>query len=483
MFASATAAATLRGEVASAAVHLEQPGPPLPLHRRRAEVSMAEVDADLKKANELLKNWEDIQDPVQHLQKFASASLPDIKKLASHYEARSSTNSRFKASSMKSPSGTLLPDVKTMRRASEEFDLSIIIEYYNANDGRHHETSIPMLVKKYRHCSDVAGLKMELIVNVDSRKFQTGDAKVWVDNAGPDDYIMLSPDIHELRAYNRMADLARGKVIFITQDDEAPPNNGNTCEWLGPVVRLLGNTDALSRLPAPWPSVRVIGLHASMAWIKYGFMRMGVDGGDEGPSRPREGTPGQGRCRTTLPCENAPSVHCPGGLLLAVEAVRCADLGPILINREAFVAMGGFNETIASRDEFGSVEVDCGFQARMWEAGYATITAMPPSKSEVPWWSDEPIDANNIEHAGNQMSHMAWQSNGMMDRHQIRQAAYGERYESGDAGRAIDHGVRSTNAYFDCSAHKEILLYGTAAFPTRRNFQGDPYMNDPYSTA
>jgi hypothetical protein len=42
----------------------------------------------------------------------------------------------------------------------------------------------------------------------------------------PNEFLIRSNDIHEIRAYNRAVDLARGEFVAVMQDDDMPPNNG-----------------------------------------------------------------------------------------------------------------------------------------------------------------------------------------------------------------------------------------------------------------
>ena len=44
-----------------------------------------------------------------------------------------------------------------------------------------------------------------------------GDYATWIKQAGPRDYIFLAPNIHELRAYNRLAHAANGEILVLMQ--------------------------------------------------------------------------------------------------------------------------------------------------------------------------------------------------------------------------------------------------------------------------
>ncbi|KAJ1633203.1 hypothetical protein T492DRAFT_837826 [Pavlovales sp. CCMP2436] len=89
-------------------------------------------------------------------------------------------------------------------------DLSVLVQYYNA-PGRYHHLAIGPLLRGYRRCAAAANLTLEILVNA------------WLAELGPDDFLLLSPDIHELRAYNRLAAMSRGEQLLLAQDDDGIP--------------------------------------------------------------------------------------------------------------------------------------------------------------------------------------------------------------------------------------------------------------------
>lgn len=64
---------------------------------------------------------------------------------------------------------------------------------------------------------------------------------------------VFSWNIHEIRAYNRMASLARGKYLVLLGDDDRPPQD---CKWLDDMVNLFER----------WPGIGVLGLRNFVAW-------------------------------------------------------------------------------------------------------------------------------------------------------------------------------------------------------------------------
>ncbi|PNH10342.1 hypothetical protein TSOC_002927 [Tetrabaena socialis] len=90
-------------------------------------------------------------------------------------------------------------------------------------------------------CSDWE-LPTELLVNVDS----PDEGQAWADLSWSTEGLIVpvfSNNVHELRAYNRMAGLSRGRVLIILQDDDSlQPAD---CSWLPPLVRQF---DAMPKL-------------------------------------------------------------------------------------------------------------------------------------------------------------------------------------------------------------------------------------------
>jgi GT2 family glycosyltransferase len=63
----------------------------------------------------------------------------------------------------------------------------------------------------------------------------------------------VSDNIHEPRAYNRLARLARGQVLVLLADDDEPVDA--SCKWLKDVLAIFHH----------WPSMGVLGLRRAVA--------------------------------------------------------------------------------------------------------------------------------------------------------------------------------------------------------------------------
>ena len=71
-----------------------------------------------------------------------------------------------------------------------------------------------------------------MVVNSDSRHLRRGDAAELLGALGDEDTLLLSPDTHELRAYNRLALIGRGALLVFLQDDADPPRPQTDLTWL-----------------------------------------------------------------------------------------------------------------------------------------------------------------------------------------------------------------------------------------------------------
>ncbi|KAJ1633200.1 hypothetical protein T492DRAFT_837824 [Pavlovales sp. CCMP2436] len=205
-------------------------------------------------------------------------------------------------------------------------DLSVLVQYYNA-PGRYHHLAIGPLLRGYRRCAAAANLTLEILVNA------------WLAELGPDDFLLLSPDIHELRAYNRLAAMSRGEQLLIVQDDESP----NPFAPLFPGMDTwLRNASALLRTHE---DVGVVGLEESAIL-------------HVAPAPPR--AQGKQSCPGYSETERPRCVDPTTGT--RTEAVLCAPAGPLLVRRSAFIAVRGYNESAVGRGTLGAIWVDCELQ-------------------------------------------------------------------------------------------------------------------------
>jgi len=93
--------------------------------------------------------------------------------------------------------------------------LSIIVLSFN------HKQNIKLIIERLR--MTVAD---EIIVCEDGSI--DGSLEEWLKYLEyPNDFLIRSNDLHEIRVYDRGINLARGEYVCVIQDDDIPPDNNN----------------------------------------------------------------------------------------------------------------------------------------------------------------------------------------------------------------------------------------------------------------
>lgn len=77
-----------------------------------------------------------------------------------------------------------------------------------------------------------AALAAQVLLNDDSRHIRGGDLSLLLGALSDVDTVLLSPDTHELRAYNRLATLSAADYLVFVQDDTLPPLPTADISWL-----------------------------------------------------------------------------------------------------------------------------------------------------------------------------------------------------------------------------------------------------------
>jgi glycosyltransferase involved in cell wall biosynthesis len=162
----------------------------------------------------------------------------------------------------------------------------------------------------------------------------------------PNDFLIHSNDIHEIRSYGRAIGYARGEIICLMQDDDDPPREGS---WLALAVELF----------ARYPKLAVVG-----GWC--GFDRY-FEVEYNAPWLP----PGAG---------SIPSVDPHTGLpLVFVENVN---IGPYLLRKQVYDELGGFDLRFSPPGEPG-ITFEAEFCYRAWRHGYQVALTHIPVKLET----------------------------------------------------------------------------------------------------
>lgn len=209
---------------------------------------------------------------------------------------------------------------------SETPRVSLIVQSFN------HNQNIPGLLERLRILPD-----SELIVCEDGSI--DGSLETWDRGLDrPNDFMIRSNDLHEIRAYDRAAGLARGELVCLLQDDDLPPAD-------------TGWYDAALALFDRFPDLVVLGGYLA-------FRDLVSDN-----HTPRGPFPGDLiHLYEEIPAGSAPC----GTPFMFVEAIN---VGPVFLRRERFFGeIGGFDIDYAPVGWPG-IHFDVELSLRTWARG------------------------------------------------------------------------------------------------------------------
>jgi glycosyltransferase involved in cell wall biosynthesis len=161
----------------------------------------------------------------------------------------------------------------------------------------------------------------------------------------PNDFLIHSNDIHEIRAYSRAIDYARGEIVCLMQDDDRPPKEGS---WLAEAADVFTH----------YPRLAVLG-----CWC--GFNSYFSDEYNA-PWLP----PDQGRILSLDP-----------NTLLPLMFVENVNIGPYLIRKSVYEQLGGFDLRFSAPGEPG-ITFEAEYCYRVWRNGYQVALSDIPVKME-----------------------------------------------------------------------------------------------------
>jgi GT2 family glycosyltransferase len=201
---------------------------------------------------------------------------------------------------------------------------------------------------------------IEVIVNDDSRR----DHEVWLrELSGPRDFVLSSPNLHETRAYNRLARFARGTFLLLLQGDHCLPRASS---WLHtglgfferfPRLGLIGGqVSPLSGRPLHNAHLTQVRRAAQMGFDEVPFKKIAESISWGAP-----------------PCRPIPSRVAAGGGSavdgVAFRFVAGVNIGPLLVRRSAFLQAGGFDEAFSCAGEPG-IQLDLELSLQLWRRGH-----------------------------------------------------------------------------------------------------------------
>lgn len=217
----------------------------------------------------------------------------------------------------------LIPQVYT-----ETPGMSLVIQSFN------HRANIEAIVAGVRRTD-----AEELIVCEDG-SVDGSDAAWRRQMDRPNDFLIQTNDLHEIRTYNRAASLARGEVVALMQDDDIPPDDGR---WVADAMRLF----------RAHPDLGVLGCWNGCALDFTDFNRS--IGAPVGPGDASDQS-----------ADDIPTCDPVTGIpFMFLDAVG---IGPIFIRRDAFMELGGFDLRLSGPGEPG-IWLDYDLCLRMWLSG------------------------------------------------------------------------------------------------------------------
>lgn len=212
---------------------------------------------------------------------------------------------------------------------------------------------VSIVVQSFNQVRNIAELESrlrqtcaeELIVCEDGSL--DGSSEEWLRRlVGPNDFLLHSNDIHEIRAYNRAIDYARGEIICLMQDDDRPPRDG---QWLEQAVEVF----------ARYPGLAVLG-----GWCGFDDY---FDTEYNAPWLPTGLQP--------IPSADPQT----GRRLRFVENVN---IGPYLLRKSVFTGMGGFDLRFSPPGEPG-ITFESEFCYRAWTQGHQVALMDLPVKQQT----------------------------------------------------------------------------------------------------
>jgi glycosyltransferase involved in cell wall biosynthesis len=211
--------------------------------------------------------------------------------------------------------------------------VSVIVQSFN------QVRNIKLLEARLRlTCAD------ELIVCEDGSL--DGSLEEWVRRlTRPNDFLIRSNDIHEIRAYSRAIDHARGEFICLMQDDDRPPRDGS---WLAKALEVFMHYPKLAILGCWCGFNQYFAEEYNAPWLPDGLRR--------------------------IPFYD-PNTRLP---FIFVENVN---IGPYLLRKSTYRELGGFDLRFSAPGEPG-ITFEAELCYRAWRRGYEVALTNIPVKME-----------------------------------------------------------------------------------------------------
>ena len=162
----------------------------------------------------------------------------------------------------------------------------------------------------------------------------------------PNDFLLHSNDIHEIRSYGRAIAYARGDIVCLMQDDDQPPKGG---EWLAQAIATFSRYPRLAVLGGWCGFDEYFAVEYNAPWLPHG----------------------SGSIPLVDPFTELP--------LMFVENVN---IGPYLLRKSVFEELGGFDLRFSAPGEPG-ITFEAEYCYRAWTAGHQVALTDIPVKLET----------------------------------------------------------------------------------------------------
>ena len=263
------------------------------------------------------------------------------------------------------PTSSNNDNIKRKRRVQATF----IMQYFNR--AKTLGEIFDALAKSVKHSSISSPLSftMEVLANVDSGYKKSDN---WVKHAlefkkqtGNHDspfVLSFSNDIHELRAYNRLAHVATAELLVFAQDDDKPDvTDSSSLSWL---------LDGLS----------LMRRHKDLALL--GAYRGRYDDGSrmKKSSNQNDGSKFGGNFESDR--ETRPIAYVDSELGVPFLWMYKVNMGPMLFRKSIFLASGGFHDQFSCAGEMAQ-GFDFEISVRMWSEGFKVALYDPKWKHRI----------------------------------------------------------------------------------------------------